>query len=72
MSWGWVEPSSTCCHLGGNCCTKNNGPDKSSPQPGTSPMITSMKSTNESVPFKHSVDVIHYAKYSIGGVNMGE
>ena len=46
------------------------------PEKGKSPMITSMKSTHGSVPFKHS-DVVRlyieaYAKYSIGGVNMGE
>ena len=36
---------------------------------GISPMITSMKSTHGSVPFRHSV-VRLYGKYSTGGVNM--
>ena len=30
--------------------------------------LTSMKSTHESIPFKHSVGILN----SIGGVNMGE
>ena len=39
-----------------------------------SPMIASMKSTQESIPFNHSVVRLYqlYAKYSVGGVNMGE
>ena len=42
-----------------------------------SPMVTSMKSTHGSVPFKNSVVRLYiaalcfFALYSIGGVNMG-
>ena len=43
---------------------------------GISLMITSMKSTHESLPFKHSVVRLYkqqvYAEYSIGGVNIGK
>ena len=42
---------------------------------GISSMITSMKSTHESVPFKHSVVRLYkqlYATYILGGVNMRE
>ena len=44
------------------------------PVSGISPMITSMKSTHESVPLKHNVIRLYielYAKYSIAGVSMG-